>query len=95
MSKKSLAKAQIAQFDQALRAALPESDFIMKSAETVLIKNLLMMDHLNSHCDKKADADTVIKVLWLKDAESDKAASGINKHEDSIVYTYQVRVRER
>jgi type IV pilus modification protein pilV len=95
MSKKSLAKAQIAQFDQALRAALPESEFHYEICRDSSNKEPTYDGSFNSHCDKKADADTVIKVLWLKDAESDKAASGINKHEDSIVYTYQVRVRER
>lgn len=78
-----------------MRAALPESEFHYEICRDSSNEEPTYDGSFNSHCDKKADADTVIKVLWLKDAESDKAASGIKKSEDSIVYTYQVRVRER
>lgn len=95
MEKKALAKAQIAQFDQALRAALPESRFFYEICRDASNAEPTYDGNFHSHCDLNGTADTVIKVLWLKDIEGDKAADGIKTHEDSVIYTYQVRVRER
>jgi type IV pilus modification protein pilV len=95
ISKKILAKAQIAQFDQALRNALPDSEFYYEICRDGSNKEPTYNGTFHSHCDKKTDADTVIKVLWLKDIEEGKAASDAKTYKDSIIYTYQVRVRER
>lgn len=95
IGKKALAKAQIAQFDQALREALPESRFFYEICRDDSNAEPTYDGSFHSHCDKNGTADTVIKVLWLNDIEGNQAASGVKTHEDSIIYTYQVRVRER
>jgi type IV pilus modification protein pilV len=98
MSKEELANAQLGQFHDALDKAFRDSDisdFYYVVCQDSENKEPTFKGGFKANCDNDKTADTVIKVLWLKDAESDKAASGIKKSEDSIVYTYQVRVRER
>ena len=98
MKKEELAKAQLGQFHDALDKAFRDSDisdFYYVVCQDSENKEPTFKGGFKANCDNDKTADTVIKVLWLKDAESDKAASGIKKSEDSIVYTYQVRVRER
>ena len=98
MSKEELANAQLGQIHDALDKAFRDSDisdFYYVVCQDSKNKEPTFKGGFKANCDNDKTADTVIKVLWLKDAESDKAASGIKRHEDSIVYTYQVRVRER
>ena len=99
MKKEELAKAQLGQFHDALDKAFRDSDisdfYYVVCRDGKNKEPTFEGGKFEPECDEDKTADTVIKVLWLKDAESDKAASGIKKSEDSIVYTYQVRVRER
>lgn len=99
MKKEELAKAQLGQFHDALDKAFRNSDisdfYYVVCQDSKNKEPTFEGGGFKPNCDNDKTADTVIKVLWLKDAESDKAASGIKKSEDSIVYTYQVRVRER
>lgn len=96
MSKEELANAQLGQFYESLYEAFHDSDIsdfyyvVCRDSEN---NEPTFKGGFKANCDNDKTADTVIKVLWLKDAENDKAASG--KSDDPIVYTYQVRVRER
>ena len=95
MKKEELAKAQLGKFHDELKAALPDSAFYYSVCQDSLNKEATYDGTFHENCDKKTDADTVIKVLWLKDIEEGKAASDAKTYKDSIIYTYQVRVRER
>ncbi|OHR75079.1 type IV pilus modification protein PilV [Neisseria sp. HMSC70E02] len=95
MKKEELAKAQLGKFHDELKAALPDSAFYYSVCQDSLNKEATYDGTFHENCDKKTDADTVIKVLWLKDLEGGKAASDVKTYEDSIIYTYQVRVREK
>lgn len=96
MSKEELANAQLGQFYESLYKAFHDSDIsdfyyvVCRDSEN---NEPTFKGGFKANCDNDKTADTVIKVLWLKDAENDKAASG--KSDEPIVYTYQVRVRER
>ena len=95
MSKEELANAQLGQFYESLYEAFHDSDIsdfyyvVCRDSEN---NEPTFKGGFKANCDNDKTADTVIKVLWLKDAENDKAASGTD---EPIVYTYQVRVRER
>ncbi|OFN83394.1 type IV pilus modification protein PilV [Neisseria sp. HMSC064E01] len=105
MKKEELAKAQLGKFHDELKAALPDSEFYYSVCQDSLTKDLKEPTEptydgtFHDNCVKKIEAnkeyDTVIKVLWLKDLEGGKAASDVKTYENSIIYTYQVRVREK
>ena len=105
MKKEELAKAQLGKFHDELKAALPDSTFYYSVCQDSLTKDPKDSTEptydgtFHDNCVKKIEAnkeyDTVIKVLWLKDLEGGKAASDVKTYEDSIIYTYQVRVREK
>ena len=86
---------ELGKFHDELKAALPDSAFYYSVCQDSLNKEPTYDGAFHENCDKKAGADTVIKVLWLKDLEGGKAASDVKTYEDSIIYTYQVRVREK
>ncbi|EFC88864.1 type IV pilus modification protein PilV [Neisseria mucosa ATCC 25996] len=97
MSKEELANAQLGQFHDALDKAFRDSDisdfYYVVCRDGKNKEPTFKGGKFKPECHEDKTADTVIKVLWLKDAENDKAAS--SKSDDPIVYTYQVRVRER
>ena len=95
MKKEELAKAQLGQFHDELKAALPDSAFYYSVCQDSLNKESTYDGAFHENCDNKAGADTVIKVLWLRDIEEGKAASDAKTYGDSLIYTYQVRVREK
>lgn len=99
MKKEELAKAQLGQFHDALDKAFRNSDisdfYYVVCRDGKNKEPTFKGGRFEPECDQDKTADTVIKVLWLKDLEGGKAASDVKTYEDSIIYTYQVRVREK
>ena len=99
MSKEELANAQLGQFHDALDKAFRDSDisdfYYVVCQDSKNKEPAFEGGGFKPNCDNDKTADTVIKVLWLKDLEGGKAASDVKTYEDSIIYTYQVRVREK
>lgn len=99
ISKKDLAKAQLDRFGYELKQALPDAVAI----HYVVCKDssgnapTLSGNTFSSNCDKKANGDTLIKVLWVNDSagDSDISRTNLEVSGDNIVYTYQARVGGR
>lgn len=103
MSKQELAAAQIASFRRDLSAALPEipaqNIHFSICRDNSGLKPQYSANTVNYRCDDTGD--TVIKVLWLVDAEESNAAetgqnnnTGLIRSGNFIVYTHQSRVTE-
>ena len=86
-TKEQLAEAQLKRFSYELKNALPDAANIYYA----VCKDSL---GFSSNCDNKANGDTLIKVLWVKDSEgqSDIDSTNLKTHGNNIVYTYQARV---
>lgn len=99
ISKTDLAKAQLDRFGYELKQALPDAVAIYY----VVCKDssgnapTLSGNTFSSNCDKKANGDTLIKVLWVNDSagDSDISRTNLEVSGDNIVYTYQARVGGR
>lgn len=99
ISKTDLAKAQLDRFGYELKQALPDAVAI----HYVVCKDssggapTLSGNTFSSNCDKKANGDTLIKVLWVNDSagDSDISRTNLEVSGDNIVYTYQARVGGR
>ncbi|ENW9788423.1 type IV pilus modification protein PilV [Neisseria gonorrhoeae] len=96
ISKKDLAKAQLDRFDYELRNALPDAVAIHYAVckDSSGGAPTLSGNTFSSNCDKKANGDTLIKVLWVNDSagDSDISRTNLEVSGDNIVYTYQARV---
>ncbi|EMS3222398.1 type IV pilus modification protein PilV [Neisseria gonorrhoeae] len=99
ISKKDLAKAQLDRFDYELRNALPDAVAIHYAVckDSSGGAPTLSGNTFSSNCDKKANGDTLIKVLWVNDSagDSDISRTNLEVSGDNIVYTYQARVGGR
>ncbi|EMU4581526.1 type IV pilus modification protein PilV [Neisseria gonorrhoeae] len=99
ISKKDLAKAQLDRFDYELRNALPDAVAIHYAVckDSSGGAPTLSGNTFSSNCDKKANGDTLIKVLWVNDSagDSDISRTNLGVSGDNIVYTYQARVGGR
>lgn len=99
ISKTDLAKAQLDRFGYELKQALPDAVAI----HYVVCKDssgnapTLSGNTFSLNCDKKANGDTLIKVLWVNDSagDSDISRTNLEVSGDNIVYTYQARVGGR
>ncbi|HGL9521114.1 TPA: type IV pilus modification protein PilV [Neisseria gonorrhoeae] len=99
ISKTDLAKAQLDRFGYELKQALPDAVAI----HYVVCKDssgnapTLSGNTFSSNCDKKANGDTLIKVLWVNDSagDSDISRTNLEVSGGNIVYTYQARVGGR
>ncbi|HFB0465467.1 TPA: type IV pilus modification protein PilV [Neisseria gonorrhoeae] len=99
ISKTDLAKAQLDRFGYELKQALPDAVAI----HYIVCKDssgnapTLSGNTFSSNCDKKANGDTLIKVLWVNDSagDSDISRTNLEVSGDNIVYTYQARVGGR
>ncbi|HGL9754315.1 TPA: type IV pilus modification protein PilV [Neisseria gonorrhoeae] len=99
ISKTDLAKAQLDRFGYELKQALPDAVAI----RYVVCKDssgdapTLSGNTFSSNCDKKANGDTLIKVLWVNDSagDSDIFRTNLGVSGGNIVYTYQARVGGR
>lgn len=99
ISKTDLAKTQLDRFGYELKQALPDAVAI----HYVVCKDssgnapTLSGNTFSSNCDKKANGDTLIKVLWVNDSagDSDISRTNLEVSGDNIVYTYQARVGGR
>lgn len=99
ISKKDLAKAQLGRFGYELKQALPDAVAIHYAVCKDSSGNAptLSGNTFSSNCDKKANGDTLIKVLWVNDSagDSDISRTNLEVSGDNIVYTYQARVGGR
>ncbi|ENV6098210.1 type IV pilus modification protein PilV [Neisseria gonorrhoeae] len=99
ISKKDLAKAQLDRFDYELRNALPDAVAIHYAVckDSSGGAPTLSGNTFSSNCDKKANGDTLIKVLWVNDSagDSDIFRTNLEVSGSNIVYTYQARVGGR
>lgn len=95
-TKEQLAEAQLKRFSYELKNALPDATNIYYAVckDSSGTAPTLSGKGFSSNCDNKANGDTLIKVLWVKDSEgqSDIDATNLKTHGNNIVYTYQARV---
>ncbi|HFA7143505.1 TPA: type IV pilus modification protein PilV [Neisseria gonorrhoeae] len=98
-SKKDLAKAQLDRFGYELKNALPDAVAIHYAVckDSSGDAPTLSGNTFSSNCDKKANGDTLIKVLWVNDSagDSDIFRTNLEVSGSNIVYTYQARVGGR
>ncbi|HFA7054794.1 TPA: type IV pilus modification protein PilV [Neisseria gonorrhoeae] len=99
ISKRDLAKAQLDRFGYELKNALPDAVAIRYAVckDSSGDAPTLSGNTFSSNCDKKANGDTLIKVLWVNDSagDSDISRTNLEVSGDNIVYTYQARVGGR
>ncbi|HFC3030565.1 TPA: type IV pilus modification protein PilV [Neisseria gonorrhoeae] len=99
ISKTDLAKAQLDRFGYELKQALPDAVAIRYAVckDSSGGAPTLSGNTFSSNCDKKANGDTLIKVLWVNDSagDSDISRTNLEVSGDNIVYTYQARVGGR
>ncbi|ENV1680636.1 type IV pilus modification protein PilV [Neisseria gonorrhoeae] len=99
ISKTDLAKAQLDRFGYELKQALPDAVAIRYAVckDSSGDAPTLSGNTFSSNCDKKANGDTLIKVLWVNDSagDSDISRTNLEVSGDNIVYTYQARVGGR
>ncbi|HFA7440171.1 TPA: type IV pilus modification protein PilV [Neisseria gonorrhoeae] len=99
ISKTDLAKAQLGRFGYELKQALPDAVAIRYAVCKDSSGNAptLSGNTFSSNCDKKANGDTLIKVLWVNDSagDSDIFRTNLEVSGSNIVYTYQARVGGR
>jgi type IV pilus modification protein pilV len=95
-TKEQLAEAQLNRFSYELKNALPDATAIHYAVckDSSGAAPTLSGKGFSSNCDNKANGDTLIKVLWVKDSEgqSDIDSTNLKTHGNNIVYTYQARV---
>ncbi|WP_323175765.1 type IV pilus modification protein PilV [Neisseria cinerea] len=95
-TKEQLAEAQLKRFSYELKNALPDAANIYYAVckDSSGATPTLSGKGFSSNCDNKANGDTLIKVLWVKDSEgqSDIDSTNLKTHGNNIVYTYQARV---
>ena len=95
-TKEQLAEAQLKRFSYELKNALPDAANIYYAVckDSLGAAPTLSGKGFSSNCDNKANGDTLIKVLWVKDSEgqSDIDSTNLKTHGNNIVYTYQARV---
>lgn len=99
ISKTDLAKAQLDRFGYELKQALPDAVDIRYAVckDSSGGAPTLSGNTFSSNCDKKANGDTLIKVLWVNDSagDSDIFRTNLEVSGSNIVYTYQARVGGR
>ncbi|ENW2372792.1 type IV pilus modification protein PilV [Neisseria gonorrhoeae] len=99
ISKTDLAKAQLDRFGYELKQALPDAVAICYDVckDSSGDAPTLSGNTFSSNCDKKANGDTLIKVLWVNDSagDSDIFRTNLGVSGGNIVYTYQARVGGR
>ncbi|HFC0158704.1 TPA: type IV pilus modification protein PilV [Neisseria gonorrhoeae] len=99
ISKTDLAKAQLDRFGYELKQALPDAVAIHYAVckDSSGGAPTLSGNTFSSNCDKKANGDTLIKVLWVNDSagDSDISRTSLEVSGGNIVYTYQARVGGR
>ncbi|HFA6092590.1 TPA: type IV pilus modification protein PilV [Neisseria gonorrhoeae] len=99
ISKTDLAKAQLDRFGYELKQALPDAVAIRYAVckDSSGDAPTLSGNTFSSNCDKKANGDTLIKVLWVNDSarDSDIFRTNLEVSGSNIVYTYQARVGGR
>ncbi|HFC1320803.1 TPA: type IV pilus modification protein PilV [Neisseria gonorrhoeae] len=99
ISKRDLAKAQLDRFGYELKNALPDAVAIRYAVckDSSGDAPTLSGNTFSSNCDKKANGDTLIKVLWVNDSagDSDIFRTNLGVSGGNIVYTYQARVGGR
>ncbi|EMS1648360.1 type IV pilus modification protein PilV [Neisseria gonorrhoeae] len=99
ISKTDLAKAQLDRFGYELKQALPDAVAIRYAVckDSSGDAPTLSSNTFSSNCDKKANGDTLIKVLWVNDSagDSDIFRTNLEVSGSNIVYTYQARVGGR
>ncbi|HHP1163676.1 TPA: type IV pilus modification protein PilV [Neisseria gonorrhoeae] len=99
ISKTDLAKAQLDRFGYELKQALPDAVAIRYAVckDSSGGAPTLSGNTFFSNCDKKANGDTLIKVLWVNDSagDSDIFRTNLEVSGSNIVYTYQARVGGR
>lgn len=95
-TKEQLAEAQLKRFSYELKNALPDAANIYYAVckDSSGAAPTLSGKGFSSNCDNKANGDTLIKVLWVKNSEgqSDIDSTNLKTHGNNIVYTYQARV---
>ena len=95
-TKEQLAEAQLKRFSYELKNALPDAANIYYAVckDSSGAAPTLSGKGFSSNCDNKANGDTLIKVLWVKDSEGqqDIDSTNLKTHGNNIVYTYQARV---
>lgn len=95
-TKEQLAEAQLKRFSYELKNALPDAAniYYVVCKDSSGATPTLSGKGFSSNCDNKANGDTLIKVLWVKDSEgqSDIDSTNLKTHGNNIVYTYQARV---
>ncbi|PSJ79541.1 type IV pilus modification protein PilV [Neisseria iguanae] len=93
MTKQELASAQITSFTNALSSALPDAHQVHfaicqdNSGNSPTYKN-----SFDAKCS--GSGDTIVKVLWLIDAEEKQNNKDLTSSGNFIVYTHQSRVTE-
>lgn len=99
ISKRDLAKTQLDRFGYELKQALPDAVAIRYAVckDSSGGAPTLSGNTFSSNCDKKANGDTLIKVLWVNDSagDSDIFRTNLEVSGSNIVYTYQARVGGR
>ncbi|EMT9304470.1 type IV pilus modification protein PilV [Neisseria gonorrhoeae] len=99
ISKTDLAKAQLDRFGYELKQALPDAVAIRYAVckDSSGDAPTLSGNTFSLNCDKKANGDTLIKVLWVNDSagDSDIFRTNLGVSGGNIVYTYQARVGGR
>ncbi|EMU0452863.1 type IV pilus modification protein PilV [Neisseria gonorrhoeae] len=100
ISKRDLAKTQLDRFGYELKNALPDAvaiHYAVCKDSSGKAPALSGDGTFSSNCDKKANGDTLIKVLWVNDSagDSDISRTNLEVSGDNIVYTYQARVGGR
>ncbi|EPI6942941.1 type IV pilus modification protein PilV [Neisseria gonorrhoeae] len=99
ISKTDLAKAQLDRFGYELKQALPDAVAIRYAVckDSSGGAPTLSGNTFSSNCDKKANGDTLIKVLWVNDSagDSDIFRTNLEVSGSNIVYTYQAKVGGR
>ncbi|EMS5274838.1 type IV pilus modification protein PilV [Neisseria gonorrhoeae] len=100
ISKRDLAKTQLDRFGYELKNALPDAvaiHYVVCKDSSGKAPALSGDGTFSSNCDKKANGDTLIKVLWVNDSagDSDISRTNLEVSGDNIVYTYQARVGGR
>ncbi|HFC3352853.1 TPA: type IV pilus modification protein PilV [Neisseria gonorrhoeae] len=99
-SKVQLADEQLKRFGYELKNALPDAVAIHYAVCKDSSGNAPKLSDsgvFSSNCDKKANGDTLIKVLWVNDSagDSDISRTNLEVSGGNIVYTYQARVGGR
>ncbi|HFC3201483.1 TPA: type IV pilus modification protein PilV [Neisseria gonorrhoeae] len=99
-SKVQLADEQLKRFGYELKNALPDAvaiHYAVCKDSSGNAPKLSDSGAFSSNCDKKANGDTLIKVLWVNDSagDSDISRTNLEVSGGNIVYTYQARVGGR